>query len=106
MSTLYWCRWPDRPSKSRSTWKPVPRSPLARTDAHGGLPALRMADQVVGLEHHLAEAGVLHRLQLGLQRAGQRDGVHAEAGDGLAQAARVVHAARSSCTSSNTTPPR
>src|SRR5258706_3127271 len=33
MSTLYACRCPDSPSKSRRTWNPVTRSPLARTAA-------------------------------------------------------------------------
>src|SRR5262245_22232046 len=32
-SILYSCRWPLSPSKSRSTWNPVTRSPLARTAA-------------------------------------------------------------------------
>jgi hypothetical protein len=32
------------------------------------LHAARVADQVVGLEHHLAEAGLAHRPELGLQR--------------------------------------
>ena len=91
--------------------------------------AVGMADDVVGLQHHLGEAGVHHGLELGLQRPGQGDGVHAEALDGVglhavtsplgrpeASAAppggsedtecRAWGLAFSLCTSSNTTEPR
>jgi hypothetical protein len=37
-----------------------------------------MPGQVVGVQHHLRKAGVADRGQLGLQRTGQRDGVHPE----------------------------
>ena len=40
--------------------------------------AVRVADDVVGIEHDLREARRLHRAQLGLQRPRQRDRVHAE----------------------------
>ena len=43
--------------------------------------AARVADDVVGLQHHLAEAGRAHRRELRGQVAGQRDRVHAEVVD-------------------------
>jgi hypothetical protein len=37
-----------------------------------------MAGEVVGVQHHLGEAGGAHRVELGLERPRQRDRVHAE----------------------------
>ena len=81
-SILYSCRWPDRPSKSRSTWKPVTRRPLARTacDRRRRCPRRgrrgRCADSITCEKPALA-----HRRKLGRQRPGERDRVHAEVGD-------------------------
>jgi uncharacterized membrane protein YbhN (UPF0104 family) len=47
---------------------------------HRRLDAAGVADDVAGGHHHLAKAGRLHGRELGLQRAGQADGVHAEVG--------------------------
>ena len=44
-------------------------------------PAVLVADQVARSEHHLGEAGVANGTELGLQRPGQRDGVHTEVAD-------------------------
>src|SRR6185295_20408113 len=56
---------------------------------------VRMADDVGGVEHHLGEAGAADGAQLRLQRAGRRDGIHAEVVE--------VHF---ETTSSKVTPPR
>src|SRR5690349_14579551 len=75
-----------------------------RLDAR--LPPLRMAGKVVCLQHHLAEARVTDRVELRLERPGERDRVHAERRDRLLHAATLHHARPSLCTSSNTTLPR
>jgi hypothetical protein len=43
-----------------------------------GCLAPRMLDQVARREHDLGESALVHRAQLGLERPGERDGVHAE----------------------------
>jgi hypothetical protein len=60
--------------------------------------AAGMADDVGSVEHDLLEPGLAHRLQLGLERPGQGDGVHPEVIE--------IHDLTWLTTSSNVTPPR
>src|SRR4051812_45289697 len=57
-----------------------------------------MPGEIVGIQHHLGEPRGTHRVELGLERARQRDGVHAEV--------IQVHGLSLLTTSSKVTPPR
>jgi hypothetical protein len=60
--------------------------------------AVRMPDEIGGVQHDLREPGALDRPQLGLQRPRERDGVHPEVVE--------VHGFACETTSSKVTPPR
>src|SRR4029077_9212101 len=57
---------------------------------------LGVADDVGGVQHDLREARLAHRLEFGLQRAGQGDGVHS----------KMIQIHKLPTTSSKVTPPR
>ena len=69
---------------------------------HAGVDAGRMPHDVVGRDHHLRKARVMHRRELALQRACQRRGVHSEVVEDHRDAAASAGAL---CTSSNITLP-
>jgi hypothetical protein len=99
---------PRQPSKSRSTWKPVTRSPLARTRLHGGVeafgvPTTSRADSMICEKPAPPDRG-----ELGGQRAGERDRVHAEIGDvgTAASAGRAGGQRRHRAPARTSTPPR
>ncbi len=69
---------PTGPRSRAAPGSRVTRRPLARTAATARLHAVRVADDVLGRQHDLREAGLAHGLELGLQRPCKRDGVHPE----------------------------